>query len=216
MAEGILISNLFGLHQTKPWQVWRYRLKDKETAVDRNRKSLLNSACFRLTNKFRHPFFYEEETIISLVDIGASFETEDYILEQQSFIFGYFLSGQDAWNTFINSFENLLMKDQRNGNVVENPPKGCVISLSKQEAIVSTYKLSRGTHIPLRIKVLHDGHGAYPLNEAIEDVLRLTLLNFSSFTLNKLPATVAFADRIAWFNLHNISPDDRDGNLFFL
>ncbi len=99
------------------------------------------------------------------------------------------------------------------GNVVENPSKGCAILLSKQEAIMSTYEPSLGTHIPLRIKVLY---GDYPLNEAIEDVLRLTLLNFSSFTLNKLPATVAFADRIAWYNLYGIGPEDRNGNLFFL
>jgi argonaute-like protein implicated in RNA metabolism and viral defense len=87
--------------------------------------------------------------------------------------------------------------------------------LSEQEAVISTseVKESFGTHIPLRIKVLY---GDYPLNEAIEDVLKLTLLNFSSFTLNKLPATVAFADRIAWFNLHGIAPEDADGNLFFL
>jgi hypothetical protein len=104
---------------------------------------------------------------------------------------------------------------QMKGNVVENPSKGCAILLSEREAIISTYKLrpSFGTHIPLRIKVLY---GDYPLNEAIEDVLRLTFLNFSSFTLNKLPATVAFADRIAWYNLHGIGPEDRDGNLFFL
>jgi argonaute-like protein implicated in RNA metabolism and viral defense len=87
--------------------------------------------------------------------------------------------------------------------------------LSKQEAIISTYEPSIGTHIPLRIKVLHDGD-YYSLGEAIEDVLRLTLLNFSSFTLNKLPATVAFADRIAWYNLHGVGPEDRSGNLFFL
>jgi hypothetical protein len=101
------------------------------------------------------------------------------------------------------------------GNIVENPSKGCAILLSEQEAVISTYELkeSFGTHIPLRIKVLY---GDYPLNEAIEDVLRLTLLNFSSFTLNKLPATVAFADRIAWYNLHSVGPEDRDGNLFFL
>jgi argonaute-like protein implicated in RNA metabolism and viral defense len=101
------------------------------------------------------------------------------------------------------------------GNVVENSSKGCAILLSKQEAVISTYELkeSFGTHIPLRIKVLY---GDYPLSEAIEDVLRLTLLNFSSFTLNKLPATVAFADRIAWYNLHGIGPEDRNGNLFFL
>lgn len=100
------------------------------------------------------------------------------------------------------------------GNVVENPSKGCAILLSKQEAIISTYEPSLGTHIPLRIKVIYGDY--YSLHEAIEDVLRLTLLNFSSFTLNKLPATVAFADRIAWYNLHGISPEDRDGNLFFL
>ena len=99
------------------------------------------------------------------------------------------------------------------GNVVENPSKGHYILLSEREAVISTYKPSLGTHIPLRIKVLY---GHYPLNEATEDVLRLTLLNFSSFTLNKLPATVAFADRIAWFNLHGIGPEDADGNLFFL
>jgi hypothetical protein len=104
---------------------------------------------------------------------------------------------------------------QKKGNVVENPSKGCAILLSKQEAIVSTYEPSIGTHIPLRIKVLHDGD-YYSLREAIEDVLRLTLLNFSSFTLNKLPATVAFADRIAWYNLHGVGPEDRSGNLFFL
>jgi hypothetical protein len=104
---------------------------------------------------------------------------------------------------------------QKKGNVVENPSKGCAILLSKQEAIISTYEPSLGTHIPLRIKVLYDGD-YYSLREAIEDVLRLTLLNFSSFTLNKLPATVAFADRIAWYNLHGIGPEDRDGNLFFL
>jgi argonaute-like protein implicated in RNA metabolism and viral defense len=102
---------------------------------------------------------------------------------------------------------------QIKGNIVENPSKGCAILLSEQEAIISTYKPLLGTHTPLRIKVLY---GDYPLNEAIEDVLRLTLLNFSSFTLNKLPATVAFADRIAWYNLHGIAPEDADGNLFFL
>jgi len=101
---------------------------------------------------------------------------------------------------------------QMRGNVVENPPKGCVIWLSESEAVVSTSK-PRGTHVPLRIKVLY---GDYLSREAIEDVLRLTLLNFSSFTLNKLPATVAFADRVAWFALHNIVPNDSDGNLFFL
>jgi putative glutamate--cysteine ligase/putative amino acid ligase len=104
---------------------------------------------------------------------------------------------------------------QMRGNVVENPSKGCAILLSQQEAIISTYEPSLGTHIPLRIKVLY-GDYYYSLREAIEDVLRLTLLNFSSFTLNKLPATVAFADRIAWFNLHGIAPEDADGNLFFL
>jgi hypothetical protein len=106
---------------------------------------------------------------------------------------------------------------QINSNIVGNPPKGCAILLSEREAVISTYEVkeSFGTHIPLRIKVLYDGD-YYFLREAIEDVLKLTLLNFSSFTLNKLPATVAFADRIAWFNLHGIAPEDADGNLFFL
>jgi hypothetical protein len=103
---------------------------------------------------------------------------------------------------------------QMKGNVVENPSKGCAILLSEQEAIISTYEPSLGTHIPLRIKVLYGDY--YSLREAAEDVLRLTLLNFSSFTLNKLPANVAFADRIAWYNLHGIASEDRDGNLFFL
>jgi hypothetical protein len=106
---------------------------------------------------------------------------------------------------------------QINSNIVGNPPKGCAILLSEREAVISTYEVreSFGTHIPLRIKVVYDG-GYYFLREAIEDVLKLTLLNFSSFTLNKLPATVAFADRIAWYNLHGIGPEDTDGNLFFL
>jgi hypothetical protein len=137
--------------------------------------------------------------------------------------------GMDELNAYVEVFSKQFGRDnfalvsilksgtprifQMKGNIVKNPSKGCAILLSEREAIVSTYEPSLGTHIPLRIKVLY---GDYPLNEAIEDVLRLTLLNFSSFTLNKLPATVAFADRIAWYNLHGIGPEDKDGNLFFL
>jgi len=94
-------------------QVWTYRLKKTESAVDRNIKSLLNSACLRLLNRYEKPFFYDGETIISLVDIGNSFETDYYILEKHSFIPEYFLSGPEVWDTFINSFANLLMMNRK-------------------------------------------------------------------------------------------------------
>ncbi|MFZ8859710.1 MAG: Piwi domain-containing protein [Thermocrinis sp.] len=121
MMRGRLISNLFGLTQNNPWRVWVYGLKEREPAAERNIKSLLNSACLRLTNKFRHPFFYHEEAIISLVDIGDSFKTDDYILEKQLSFSGWFLNGQEMWGTFINSFANLLMSK---GTMVETVSKG--------------------------------------------------------------------------------------------
>jgi hypothetical protein len=111
MVKETFVSNLFGLTQNKPLPVWTYRLRKKEDAINKHIKSLLNSACLRLLNesKDKHPFFYDGQTIISLVDIGDSFETDDYILEKQSFIPEYLFSGPEAWGTFINSVANLLM-----------------------------------------------------------------------------------------------------------
>jgi hypothetical protein len=122
MGKG-LISNLFGLTQNEPLQVWPYRLKEKESASNKHIRFLLNSACWRLLSESedKHPFFYDGETIISLVDIGDIFETDDYILEKQSFIPEYFLSGPEAWDTFINSFANLLMIYKKD---VESVSKG--------------------------------------------------------------------------------------------
>jgi hypothetical protein len=122
MGKG-LISNLFGLAQKGPLPVWTYRLRGKENAIKKHVRSLLNSACLRLLNKYGKPSFYDRETIISLVDIGDSFETDDYILEKQVFIPKYFLSSPEAWDTFINSFANLLM---RYGKNVEKVSKGIV------------------------------------------------------------------------------------------
>jgi hypothetical protein len=104
-----LISNLFGLTQNEPLQVWTYRLKEKESASNKHIRSLLNSACWRLIRKHKEPFFYEGETIISLVDIGDGFEDDYYILERGSFNPDYFLSGREAWSTFIKGCANLLM-----------------------------------------------------------------------------------------------------------
>jgi len=153
-----LISNLFGLHQTKPWQVWLYRVKEKEPAVDRNIKSLLNSACLRLTNKFRHPFFYEEETIISLVDIGKSFEVADYILERQLSLSGYFLNGQEVWKTFINSFANLLMSK---GDIVETVSRGLLREYTLDVELIND-------HPYLRIDFRHALFSAEDLDRQLE------------------------------------------------
>jgi hypothetical protein len=112
MTKGELISNLFGLTQNKPLQVWTYRLKEKESASNKHIRFLLNSACWRLLytyKEYKKPFFYEGETIISLVDIGDSFEGDYYVLEKESFNSEYFLSSPQAWGAFINSFANLLM-----------------------------------------------------------------------------------------------------------
>jgi len=76
-----------------------------------------------LLNKYGKPFFYDRETIISLVDIGDSFETDDYILEKQVFIPEYFLSSPEAWDTFIKSFANLLTRYREN---VEKVSEGIV------------------------------------------------------------------------------------------
>jgi hypothetical protein len=118
MIKGGLVSNLFGLAQKSPLPVWTYRLREKENAIKKHVRSLLNSACLRLLNEYRKPFFYDKETIISLVDIGNSFETDDYILEKQFFIPEYFLSSPEAWDTFINSFANLLMRYGKNAEKI--------------------------------------------------------------------------------------------------
>jgi len=107
-----LLSNLFGLAQNEPLQVWTYRLKEKESASNKHIRFLLNSACWRLLyayKEYKKLFFYDGETIISLVDIGDSFEDDYYVLEKESFNPEYFLSSPEAWSTFINSFANLLM-----------------------------------------------------------------------------------------------------------
>ncbi|AHE96846.1 hypothetical protein THERU_05020 [Thermocrinis ruber] len=112
MTKGELISNLFGLTQNEPLQVWTYRLKEKETASNKHIRFLLNSACWRLLytyKEYEKPFFYDRETIISLVDIGDSFEDDYYVLEKESSNPEYFFSSPQAWSTFINSFANLLM-----------------------------------------------------------------------------------------------------------
>ncbi|WP_156916201.1 hypothetical protein [Thermocrinis ruber] len=59
--------------------------------------------------EYEKPFFYDRETIISLVDIGDSFEDDYYVLEKESSNPEYFFSSPQAWSTFINSFANLLM-----------------------------------------------------------------------------------------------------------
>jgi hypothetical protein len=87
MTKEGLISNLFGLIQNEPLQVWAYRLKEKEFASNKHIRFLLNSACWRLLytyKEYKKPFFYEGETIISLVDIGDSFK-DDYYTSGEKF-----------------------------------------------------------------------------------------------------------------------------------
>jgi hypothetical protein len=146
MIKRELISNLFGLTQDNPWQVWTYRLKKTESAVDRNIKSLLNSACLRLLNRYEEPFFYDGETIISLVDIGNTFETDYYILEKQSFIPEYSLSSPETWDTFINSFANLLM---RYGKDVERVSNGIV-----RRYILGTEFINQSAYLSIDFKYM--------------------------------------------------------------
>ncbi len=104
-------------------------------------------------------------------------------------------------------FKEVKEKEKKN---IQNPDKGDCIFLSDKEAIVCTYLLnSRRTHIPLRVKIL-ESNESYTLEEALEDVLKLTLLNFSAFTLGKLPATISFADDLAEFRLHDVKYHEED------
>ncbi len=101
----------------------------------------------------------------------------------------------------------IFKKEKKN---IQNPDKGDCIFLSDKEAIVCTYLLnSRRTHVPLRVKIL-ESNESYTLEEALEDVLKLTLLNFSAFTLGKLPATISFADDLAEFSLHGVKYHEED------
>ena len=146
MIKGGLVSNLFGLTQKSPLPVWTYRLREKENAIKKHVRSLLNSACLRLLNEYRKPFFYDKETIISLVDIGESFETDDYILEKQFFIPKYFLSSPEAWDTFINSFANLLM---RYGENMEKVSEGIA-----RKYILGTEFIDQRTYLRIDFKYM--------------------------------------------------------------
>ncbi len=65
-----------------------------------------------------------------------------------------------------------------------------------------------GTHKPLLLKV---EKGEENIEEVIKDCLDLTLLNFGSFTLGKLSATINHADSLAYLSLNGlISEGDGD------
>lgn len=83
--------------------------------------------------------------------------------------------------------------------------------LNDKTAVVSTYTPPQGTHKPLFLKI---EKGEENIEEVIKDCLDLTLLNFGSFTLGKLPATISHADSIAELSLNGLILEG-DGDIMF-
>lgn len=104
---------------------------------------------------------------------------------------------------------------ERRGNDFVNPRKNLFLPLNDKTFILTTYHVndSIGTHQPLRISVEIGNTDAKTL---AKEILTLTLLNYSSFTLGKLPATISHADKLARFALEGFIDEGRDSRMFWL
>ncbi len=103
----------------------------------------------------------------------------------------------------------------RKGRIFTNPKKGLFLELDSSSFVLTTYNVSDkvGTHQPLRVSLIKGSTG---LKALAEEILTLTLLNYSSFTLGKLPATVSHADKLAKFALKGFIKEGADSRMFWL
>ena len=104
---------------------------------------------------------------------------------------------------------------ERKGRGFTNPRKGLFLELDSRSFALTTYSVNDriGTHQPLRVSLIR---GDTDLKTLAKEILTLTLLNYSSFTLGKLPATVSHADKLARFALEGFIKEGRDSRMFWL
>ncbi len=159
--------------------------------------------------KLDKPYFQKlrlelENRISDLKNRFIVFHRDGHMPEEEKKAFKEEFKGYKyALVSIVKSGNPRIFKEEKE---IENPDKGDCIYLSNEEAILCTYKVKEniGTHIPLRVKIVASNEN-YTIKEALEDVLKLTLLNFSAFNLGKLPATISFADDLAEFKRQGVS-----------
>lgn len=93
------------------------------------------------------------------------------------------------------------------------PLKGSVFRLDSDEAFVisSPPPFPGSTPRPLRIK----NYGPITLEQAIQSVLSLTQLHYGSLNAPRLPITIHYSDKIAYFALRGIKPLKLTGDIPF-
>ena len=102
---------------------------------------------------------------------------------------------------------------ERSGDAYRNPRRNLFLQLSERSFILSTYDVRRGSHQPLKVSL---ELGDSSPESIARDILSLTLLNYASFTLGKLPATVSHADKIAKCALDGLIEEGRGDKMFWL
>lgn len=93
------------------------------------------------------------------------------------------------------------------------PQKGMMLRLSDREAFVVSSPPPGRDSTPRPVHLRTDGTLALDL--AVESVLSLTLLHYGSVRPPKLPVTIHYSDKIAYFALKGIKPKELEGNVPF-
>jgi len=98
-------------------------------------------------------------------------------------------------------------------NRATSAPKGSAFILNPYEALVvsSSPQTPNATAQPLRIR----SEPPFSIEQAIDSVLSLTLLHYGSLLPPRLPVTIHYSDKIAYFALRGIKPRDLEGQVPF-
>ncbi len=100
-----------------------------------------------------------------------------------------------------------------NGGGTQLPPKGSAFKLNENEALLvsSLPPFQNATPQPLHIRT----EQPFSIEQAVDSVLRLTLLHYGSLRPPRLPVTIHYSDRIAYLVLRGIKPKELEGNIPF-
>lgn len=100
-----------------------------------------------------------------------------------------------------------------NNGKAEQPPKGSAFKLSDSEAFLvsSLPPFKDATPQPLRIRT----EAPFPIEQALNSVLSLTVLHYGSVRSPRLPVTIHYSDRIAYLALKGIKPKSLEGIIPF-
>lgn len=93
------------------------------------------------------------------------------------------------------------------------PQKGMMLRLSDREAFIVSSLPPGHDSTPKPIHIRTDG--TLSLDLAVESILSLTLLHYGSVRPPKLPVTIHYADKIAYFAMRGIKPKDSEGSVPF-